>query len=157
RFEDDDLVAGVHDCEQRRNHGLGRATGDGYFGIGVAIYMVVPRHLGGDRLTELASAPGYGVLIVVRVDSLFGRFLELARRRKIWKPLRQIDAAVLFAQAGHGADDRFGELLRLVGNQPHRPQPRAGSHFFVTSSIRVPCAASGCRNETRMWSPSRGW
>ena len=75
---------------------------------------VAPRELPGHSLAQRPRTPGDGVLIDVVLNRLAGHVLNQLRRGKIGKPLRQIDAAVQIVQPRHLADDRLGELRRLL-------------------------------------------
>src|SRR4030095_8669391 len=55
--------------------------------------------------------PGDRILVEVAVDRPVGRRDQLGRRRGVWHALGQIHAADLVDDAGHLADDRFGEFL----------------------------------------------
>ena len=94
RLEDDHLVAGIDDAEHRRDHRLGRAAADGDLRVGIDRHAVPAREVVGDRVAQAPRAPGHRVLVDVGVDGARRRRLDLGRRRKIGKPLRQVDRAV---------------------------------------------------------------
>ena len=70
------------------------AAADGDLLVGDDRHAVAARELARDRLAQRPRAPGDGVLVDVGVDGRAGRVLDRRRRRKIGKPLRQVDAAV---------------------------------------------------------------
>ena len=73
-----------------------------------------------DGVAQRFRAPGDGVLIDVVGDGLSRGFLHFHGGGKIGKTLREIDGVVLHGQARHFADDGFGELLGLGGQQAAR-------------------------------------
>jgi len=115
RLEDDDLVARVQHGEQGRQHGLGRAAADRHVAVGLDLHTVELAVLLGDRLSEARRAPGDRVLVEVAVDRAVSRRDQLGRRREVRHALRQVHAAEMVDDAGHLADDRFGEALDAPG------------------------------------------
>ena len=106
---------------------------------------VAPRELARDRLAQRPRAPGDGVLVDVGVDRGAGRVLDRRRRRKVRKPLRQVDAAVELIEPRHLADDRLGELRGFLRSG----ELRHGQLLFNTKERRTqrisPAARDGHR------------
>ena len=82
--------------------------------IGDHVDAVAARELARDGLAQRPLAPRDRVLVVVGVDRRAGGVLDGLRRGEIGKSLRQIDGVVRVAQPRHLADDRLGELQRLL-------------------------------------------
>ena len=171
RLEDDHLVARVDDRRHRRHHRFGRAAADRDLLVGDHLDAVAAGERLRDRLAKRARAPRDRVLVDVGVDGGAGGLLDRSRRRKIGKALREVDAAVRFAQPRHLADDRLGELQRFPGtcdlrhrDVSGRPAPRAGragcSRLLLCAHRRL---LLGCahrrlllhgRRSLRDWRPS---
>ncbi len=108
-LEDDDLVAGVDEGLEGGDHGFGGAAGDGDVGDGVAFDAVVGAGLAVYGGAQLGLAVGDGVLVEAGVDGDDGGFFYGRRAFEVWEALRQVVAAGGVADAGHLADDGFGE------------------------------------------------
>src|SRR5262249_26324485 len=98
---------------------LRRAAADGHVPVGLDLHPVELAVLLGDRPSEARGAPGDRVLVEVAVDRPVSRLDQLGRRREVRHALRQVHAAELVDDAGHLADDRFGEPLDALGNLTH--------------------------------------
>ena len=144
----------MHDRHQRRNHGLGRAAADRDLAFRIDLDALPQLHLPGNRVAQALGAPGDGVLIDVGRNRFLRRALDLRRRRKIGKALRQVDGAVQHGLTRHFADDRLGEVrdpaakkgLLLDGCFCHKDQPsttakkaaEAMFHAKPTSPAKLP-------------------
>ena len=117
RLREDHLVAGVDQREQGDEHRLGAAAGDGDLGLGVDVQAEVPAGVLGDRLAEVAGAPGDGVLVDVGLDRPAGGGLDLGGGGEVGHPLGQVHGAVLGGLDRHPADHALGEPRRLVREQ----------------------------------------
>ena len=115
RLEDDDLVARIHEGQQRRDHRFGRAAGHGDLRLRIHGHAVPLGVLPRQRLTEPSRAPGDRVLIDVVVNGARRGFLENLGRRKVGEPLRQVDGSMLRGQTGHATDDRLAEGAGATG------------------------------------------
>ena len=107
RLNDQHLVAGIQQGQQRCVHRFCHATGDGdVFGRIDFPAQPLGVHFG-QFLAQGGVAPGRRVLVVAVVDRLGGGFLEGERRIKVGESLAQVDGVVLHGQPGHLADDGF--------------------------------------------------
>ena len=109
RLEQDHLVARVEHGQQGGDHAFGGAAADRDFALGIEFQAIGAPVLGGDGVAEGLGAPGDGVLIDVGGDGVGRGALQRGGRGEIGKALGQVDGAVAEGQAGHFADDGFGE------------------------------------------------
>ncbi len=120
RVEQDDLVAGVEQRQQRGDHRLGRTTGHADLALGVdAPPGIGPADLRSDGTAEVGGAPGDRVLVEVGVERRLGCLLQLVGAGEVGKALREVDRVVGEGEPGHLADHRLGEapartLTRVV-------------------------------------------
>ncbi len=141
RLGQDHLVAGIDQREQRHQHRLGAAAGDGDLGLGVHPQAQVPVGVLGDRPAELVRAPGDCVLVDVGLDRAAGRCLDLRGGREVRHPLRQVHRAVSAGLDRHAPDHALGEPRGLMGD--HRDLHRAGRHRSRADGGRRPVVPMG--------------
>ena len=137
RLEDDDLVTGVDDREQRRDHRFRRSAGDREHRLRIDRHRVEVAVRPGERVAEGLAAPGDRVLVEVGVDRALRRLLHLRGRGEVGEALREVDAAVHRVQSGHLADDRLGETHGSGGKGRSRgahQYPAAKSTRFRSGS-----------------------
>ncbi len=111
RLEDDHLIPGVQDRQERREHRLGRAAADGHVPLGIDLHAVALRVFVGDGAAEPRRAPRDRVLMEVAVDRSVCRRDQLRGRREVRHALREVDAAHLAHDPRHLADDGLREPL----------------------------------------------
>ena len=128
----------------RRHHRLGDAAADRDLLVGDDRHAVAARELAGDRLAQRPRAPGDRVLVDVGLDRRAGRVLDDRGRREVGEPLRQVDAAVQLVQPRHLADDRLGELRRLLrtGELGHRTVSSGGATALRGRRPSAPACAA---------------
>jgi hypothetical protein len=114
-FEDNDFVAGIDDGHHGRHHGFGRTAADGEFALGIDGDTLGASKFVDDGVAQGLGAPGDGVLIDIVGDSLACCFFNFHGSGEIGKALGEIDGVVLEGEAGHFADDGFGELFGFGG------------------------------------------
>ena len=140
---DDHLVAGVqrrqHGVEDdllaaRRDHGLRR----------LVVEAMVALHLGADRLAQRRRAGHRGVLGVVGVDRLDGRFLDVVGRREVGFAGGQADHVLagrfhLQELALGGIGRRGLDAAQTIGNESHDAilpfRPRRGARKYLWSAV----------------------
>ncbi len=120
RLEDHHLLARVHQREQRGDHRLGGAAGDGDLAVRIHRHAVPEPVLVGQRLAQPLRPPGDGVLVDVGFDGPHRGPLEQLRRREVGEALRQVDGVVLPGEPGHAADHGFAEAGGAAGHA-HAP------------------------------------
>ena len=127
RREDHDLVARVHEREERRRHRLGGPARHGDLGVGVHVQVVPPPVLLGDRQPQRGRPPRDGVLVQVPVDRRARRVLHRRRHREVGEALREVDRPVLAGDARHLPDDAFGERAGAGADLADRHARQAAS------------------------------
>src|SRR5439155_19738294 len=142
RLEHDHLVARIDDGEQRRRHRLGRAAGDGHFGLWIDGHAVPLGVLPCQGVTQPLGAPRDGVLVHVVADGAGGGFLQHVGAGEVGEPLRQVDRAVLVREPGHAADYRFGEAVGAVGGV-HGTAESSGGESVLRRERRESLRAPG--------------
>jgi len=75
--------------------------------------------LPGEGLTEVGRAPGDRVLVAGTACGFFEGGEEFLRRIKVRESLGKVDRTVPVGEAGHPADDGFGEDVEAVGGAGH--------------------------------------
>ena len=108
-FEDHQLITGVSDASQGRDHAFGGSADHGDFTLGVEVELIMAAILRGDGVAKRLRAPGDGVLIDVGFDGFDGGSLYDFGGGEIGVALREIHGVVLKRQARHFADDTFVE------------------------------------------------
>jgi len=93
------------------HHGFGGAAADGDFTLGV-IGDVLVRQIFHDGVANGLAPQVMAYWLMSSEMALAGGFFDFFGRR-IGKNPGEIDGVVLHGQAGHFADDEFGELLGL--------------------------------------------
>ena len=120
--EDDHLVARIAGGHHRDHHGFGAPAGDDEVLIRVDRQPAEAVDLRGERLAEARGAPGDGVLVVRATRGALQGREQLLGRGEVGKTLGQVDSPVLVGQAGHPADDGFGETGEASGGRRHPPK-----------------------------------
>ena len=138
--ENDHLVPGVHHRHHGGHHGLGTAAG----GDDVPVRVDGQTHEAAlflsQRLPEVLSAPGDGVLVDVLPGNLGQTVEDLLRRVEVREALGQVHRAVFVGDAGHAADDGVGKGIGALGQGFH---VLPSSNFFGSivsenqSSVKV--------------------
>src|SRR5208282_3250438 len=144
-LEDDHLVAGIYHRQHARDHGLGRAAGDGDVAIGVAFDSVVGADLVGDRAAQIGRPMRDRVLVVILVDRALGSLFQLDRRRKIGKSLGQIDGASTERPARHLPDYGLGEEPGLVRNLGRHRRKSTRRSRYGQNARKAGCWRSAAR------------
>ena len=119
RREDDHLVARIAGGHHRDHHRFGAAAGDDEVLVGVDRQAAEPVDLLGEGLTEARGAPGHGILVMRTARGAFQGGQQFLGRGEVREALRQVDGPVLVGQAGHPADDGFGETGETAGGRRH--------------------------------------
>ena len=119
--EDDHLVARIAHGHHRRHHRLGAAAGDDEMPVRVELEAGEAPHLAGEGLTEPRGAPGDGILVMRTARGPLKGGQQGLRRIEIGEALGEVDGSVTVGQAGHAADDRFGESGESAGGLGHDP------------------------------------
>jgi hypothetical protein len=115
RLEHDHLVAGVHQREQRRDHRLGGAAGDGDLALGIGLEPVALRVHPRQHVAEPVGTPGDRVLVDVGPDGADCCLLEGLGRWKIGEALGEIEGVVLTREPRHAPDHRLAEAVGASG------------------------------------------
>jgi hypothetical protein len=115
-LQDQGLVAGLGQREDRGGDRLRDAAGDRDLVRGIGADPVDLRRLARDRLAQRRRAPRERVLMVRGIaERRRERARERRGRREVRQPLGEIDAADLLRQPRHLADDGFLEGLGAGG------------------------------------------
>ena len=115
RFKNDDFLARIDGRHQRGDHSFRRPAADGQIRFRIESHAIIPLCFRHDRIPQVLSAPGDGVLVVVVHDRPAGGVFDFRRRRKIRETLGQIHGLVFGGDPRHFPDHRFGKLRRFVG------------------------------------------
>ena len=103
-LEHNDFIAGIHQGQQNGNHRFGCAAGHRDFPVRICVQSVPLAVFPGQCFAQPLSTPGDRVLVDVVLNRLPRRFLQQLRRRKVGKPLGQIDGPVFPRESGHPPD-----------------------------------------------------
>ena len=117
RFEHHDLVAGVADCQQGRDHGFGRAAADRDILFGINRNALPQAHLAGDGLAQILRTPGNGVLINVGGYGALRSLFDFGRGGEIGEALRQVDRAVQHGLPRHFTNHGFREVGDAIAEE----------------------------------------
>ena len=104
-LEDDHLVAGTDQAQERRRQRLGGAGGDDHLVLPVQVQALYARIVGGRRLAQLRQARR-GRILIVAVQHGLGRLgADGLRTRLVRETLAEVDRAQGAGQAGHLVED----------------------------------------------------
>ena len=122
-LEQDDFVAGVYECADRGEDGVGGARRDGDFGLRVVSRTIQRVHFFSDGLTQANDAAHRRILIQPGVDVFAKQCAQLRGAIEVGEALRQIDGFVISGQLRHHGEDGgayVGQLgIDLVKIVPH--------------------------------------
>jgi hypothetical protein len=119
RGEDDDLVAGIREREDRVDHGLGRADRDDDLGLGVERPAHEAAALFAHGAAEIRRAHRDRVLVRAGVADHLEPVHERLGRVEVGEALGEVDGVVRNRDAGHPADDGVGEELAFSAGRLH--------------------------------------
>ena len=134
--EHDDLVTGIGDGHHGAHHSLGGAAGGHDLAIGVDGAAHVMALLFRQRLPEVLSAPGDGVLVGAFVGHLRQTVQNGLGRVKVGEALGQVHGVVLQGDPGHPADDGVGKAGGTGGERLGHSGSTPYVHWYDAISYR---------------------
>ena len=134
-LQDDHLVTGVHEGQDRGGDRLGGAGGHQHLGGRVELDAVVPGLVRGDRVPQLGHAGPGRVLVVAGPQRLDRGLDDRARTVLVREALAEVHAAGAQRQRGHLGEDRRRDRLQASGH------PGTGRGHRVHRHTRDPSPA----------------